>query len=132
MKILTVDDEFVSRKKAQKILSSYGECDAAAGGLEALEAFIAAHNDNQPYHLIFMDILMDDMDGIAALKKIRMHEDSLKVPYPDRVKVIMLTSTGNMQSVMASYAEECNAYVVKPFNNEKIAKAIEEAGLGMG
>ncbi|GAG24733.1 unnamed protein product, partial [marine sediment metagenome] len=39
MKVLIVDDEFVSRKKAQTILSQYGECDIAINGTEALEAF---------------------------------------------------------------------------------------------
>lgn len=128
MKILTVDDEFVSRKKAQKILSQYGECDAAAGGMESLDAFVAAHEENVPYDVIFMDIHMGDMDGIDVLRKIRTKESSLNIPYPDRVKVIMLTSSGNLQSVMDSYAEECNAYVVKPFNEEKILKGFEEAG----
>lgn len=128
MKILTVDDEFVSRKKAQKILSEFGECDAAAGGTEGLDAFVAAHGENAPYDIICMDINMGDMHGIDVLKEIRAKESSLKIPYSDRVKVIMLTSSGSMQSVMDSYAEECNAYVVKPFNKEKILKAFEEAG----
>ena len=128
MKILTVDDEFVSRKKAQKILSQFGECDAAAGGLEGLEAFVAGHNEKSPYDAIFMDIHMDDMGGIEALKQIRTKESSLNIPYEDRVKVIMLTSSDKLQSVMDSYAEECDAYVVKPFNEEKILKAFEEAG----
>jgi len=34
-----VDDEFVSRKKAQKIMAQYGECDIATNGAEAFEAF---------------------------------------------------------------------------------------------
>ncbi len=39
MRILIVDDELVSRKKTQKIMSQYGECDIAINGTEALEAF---------------------------------------------------------------------------------------------
>lgn len=128
MKILTVDDELVSRSKAQKILSQYGECDSAAGGIEGFNAFEAAHTVNSPYDVIFMDIGMDDMDGIEVLKNIREHESRLQIDYADRVKVIMLTSANNLESVMESYAQECNAYIVKPFNEQKILKAFEEAG----
>lgn len=128
MKILTVDDEFVSRKKAQKILSQYGECDAAAGGMEGFDAFVAAHDDNSPYEVIFMDIHMDDLGGIDVLKKIRSKEASLAIPYTERVKVIMLTSADSLQSVMVSFEEECDAYVVKPFDEEKILKGFEEVG----
>jgi PleD family two-component response regulator len=63
MKFLIVDDEFVSRKKSQKILSQYGECDVALNGLEALNAYVRAHNENDPYNLIFLDIDMPDLNG---------------------------------------------------------------------
>lgn len=132
MKILTVDDEFVSRMKAQKILSQYGDCDAASGGKEAIEAFVFAHQDEAPYDLIFMDIQMDDMDGIATLKKIRTHEEVIGISFSDRARVVMLTSADNLQSVMDSYAQECDAYVVKPFDDARIVKAIEETGLSVG
>ena len=41
MRTLIVEDEFVSRAKLQKILSSYGECHVAINGLEGLNAFLA-------------------------------------------------------------------------------------------
>lgn len=72
MKILIVDDEFVSRKKAQKIMSQYGECDTTINGTKALEAFKLAHEERDPYDLITMDIMMPDMDGIETPKRIRV------------------------------------------------------------
>ncbi|GAF79962.1 unnamed protein product [marine sediment metagenome] len=63
MRGLIVDDEFVSRKKAQRIMSQYGECDIATNGTETLEAFRLAHDEGRPYDLITMDILIPDMDG---------------------------------------------------------------------
>jgi len=71
MRVLIVDDEFVSRKKAQRIMSQYGECDIATNGTETLEAFRFAHDEGKPYALIIMDILMPDMDGSEATKAIR-------------------------------------------------------------
>ncbi|MCP4020273.1 MAG: response regulator, partial [Desulfobacteraceae bacterium] len=71
MKFLVVDDEFVSRKRAQKILSQFGDCDAAANGMEALDAIIKAHRAKDPYTLILLGIERHDMSGIEALLKIR-------------------------------------------------------------
>ena len=38
MRILVVDDELVSRKKLQKIMDSFGECEAVDSGKAAIEA----------------------------------------------------------------------------------------------
>ena len=129
MKILIVDDEFVSRKKAQKILSQYGECDIAIDGTEALEAFHLAHKEAKPYDLITMDILMPDMDGIEALKRIRKWEESRNIQLGKGVKVVMLTASKTSDSVLSSFNEGCEAYVVKPFNKEHLTKAMSELGL---
>lgn len=129
MRILIVDDEFVSRKKAQKILSQYGECDVAVDGTEAVEAFRLAHEEGNPYDFITMDILMPDMDGIEALKRIRKWEESRNIQLGKGVKVVMLTASKTSDSVLSSFNEGCEAYVVKPFDKEGLTKAMSELGL---
>ena len=129
MKILAVDDEFVSRKKAQKMLLKYGECDTAVDGYEALEAFHLAFDEGEPYDLVFMDIEMENLSGIETLKKIRTWEDSKNVPHVRRVKVIMLSATESASSVMSSFKEGCQSFIVKPLNAEKLIKALKETGL---
>ena len=74
MRILIVEDEFITRKIVQSILSSYGECDIAVDGEEAVQAFTMAWESNKPYDLICMDILMPNKDGHQALKEIREKE----------------------------------------------------------
>lgn len=129
LKILIVDDEFVSRKKAQKILSQYGECDIAISGTEALEAFHLAHEEAKPYDFITMDILMPDMDGVDALKGIREWEESHNIQLGNGVKVVMVTASKTSDSVLSSFSEGCEAYVVKPFGKEDLTRAISELGL---
>jgi len=129
VRILIVDDEFVSRKTAQKILSQYGECDVVTNGPEALEAFHLAHEEGNPYDLITMDILMPDMDGIEALKRIRKWEESRNILLGEGAKVVMLTSSKASDSVLSSFNEGCEAYVVKPFNEKDLTKAMSEFGL---
>ena len=130
IRILIVDDEFVSRKKAQKIMAQYGECDIAINGTEALEAFKLAHEEEgRPYDLITMDILMSDMDGIEALKRIREWEESKNVQLGKGVKVVMVTASKASDSVLSSFNEGCEAYLVKPFDKEDLTKAMSELGL---
>lgn len=128
MKILIVDDEFVSRKKAQKILSTYGECDIAFNGEEALEAFRMAHEEGHPYNLVTMDIQMPDMDGIEALKEIRAWEESRDIQLGNGVKVVMLTASMASDSILSSFKEGCESYVVKPFDKVKLAETLSQFG----
>lgn len=129
MKILIVDDEFVSRKKAQKIMAQYAECNIATNGAEALEAFRLAHDEDKAYDLITMDILMPDMDGIEALKRIREWEESLNIQLGKGVKVVMLAASKASDSVLSAFNEGCESYLVKPFDKEDLTRAMSELGL---
>ena len=126
MKILIVDDEYVSRKKAEKLLSEFGDCDVATDGIEAYEMFVQAHQEDNPYDLITMDIVMPDMDGISALKNIREFEKSNKITYRKGVKIIMLTMADDSDTMFSSFYELCGAYIVKPITKEKLVNAINQ------
>jgi CheY-like chemotaxis protein len=126
MKFLIVDDEFVSRKKAHKILSQYGECDVAINGLEALNAYVRAHNENDPYNLIFLDINMPDLNGPQVMTKIRQWEKTKGVVLSDAVKIIMMSADSSKETVKAAFKEGCEAFLVKPLNREKLARAFRQ------
>ncbi|MCK5437422.1 MAG: response regulator [Desulfobulbaceae bacterium] len=128
IKILVVDDEIASRVKAETILSEFGECDAVAGGRDAIDAFLDAHENGDPYDLITMDIDMPDMNGIEALKRIRDWEAS-RDPFPKEVKVIMMTADDQPNTIFTSFRELCGSYIVKPFNREQIRQGLKKAGV---
>lgn len=129
MRILVVDDEFVSRKKAHKILSEFGECDFAVNGKEALQFFLLALKEQEPFDLITLDVSMPDMDGVEVLKKLRHFEDQNGVLFGEGVKVLMVTASKDSDTVFKSYEEGCEAYIVKPFNRESIVSALKELRL---
>ena len=52
MKILLAEDDFVTRKFMTNFLSKYGECDVTVDGMEAVDAFMMALEDDEPYDLI--------------------------------------------------------------------------------
>ncbi len=129
MKFLLVDAQFDSRKQSHKVLNQYGECDLAINGLEALNAFVRAHNDNDPYNLIFLDVDMPDLDGNQVLTKIRQWERSKDITTSDEAKIIMLSKDESNESkiiIQDALNSGGEAYILKPINRENLARAFKE------
>jgi len=129
MKYLIVEDDFAARRLLQRYLSGYGECDVAVDGNEAVEAFRQAQDENEPYDLICLDIMMPAMDGRDALKAIRQIEREHGILGLDGVKVIMTTALGDSKNVIGSFREGCEAYIVKPIRKDKLLEEMEKLGL---
>ncbi len=124
MKILVVEDEFVSRSKLKSILSNFGECVLATNGKEAITAFEVAWAKWQPFDLITLDQYMPEMDGIETLLQIR-HRERTKGISPERqVKVFMITVDSNKDTLSASITAGCSDFIIKPFNHQKIEQKL--------
>ena len=116
MRTLIVEDDFTSRLLLQMFLSKYGECHIAVNGAEAVEAYRLAVGRKQPYNLICMDILMPVMDGHEAATTIRIYEDVQGIPFSARVKIFMISTVDDQDSIVRSAREACDAYLVKPID----------------
>ena len=92
MRILIAEDDFVTRKFMTNFLSKYGECDVTVDGMEAVDAFMMAMEDGEPYDLVCLDIMMPVMDGYQALVGIRNIEKERNIPEDKMAKVIMATA----------------------------------------
>lgn len=101
--ILICDDEkdIVSALKIYLRAEGYNTVEAY-NGLEALEA--VKQND---IHLILMDIMMPEMDGISAMAKLR--EDS-------NVPVLLLTAKSEDTDKILGLNVGADDYITKPFN----------------
>ncbi len=91
MKILLAEDDFVTRKFMTEFLSKYGECDVTVDGMEAVDAFMMALEDDEPYDLVCLDIMMPVMDGYQALVGIRNLEKERNITQEKAAKVIINT-----------------------------------------
>ena len=130
VKILVVDDELVSRKKMEKIMESLGECETVDSGKAAISVFKKAWENWTPFDLITLDVSMPDMDGTEVLYEIREIEKENKVPKEKQVKVLMVTSHSDKDTIITCIQAECDAYVVKPFDKEAIIDKIEKIESG--
>ncbi len=129
MKILVVEDELASMKYISNIMRKYGECDTSSNGLEAVKLFEAGLNST-PYNLICMDIMMPEMDGQEALKKIRQLEELFSIPPKREVKVMMTTALDDPKNVMnALYKGGASEYLVKPITVDDVEAAMKKMKL---
>jgi two-component system, chemotaxis family, chemotaxis protein CheY len=120
MKMLIVDDDFISRNLLHAIVMPYGKSDMAENGREALNAFEAAWETNKPYEVIFLDIRMPEVDGQEALRQIRKREEQMGVRDDKKVKVVMTTSSRDVETVKAARQSRCDAYLVKPVERDRV------------
>ena len=126
MTILIAEDDFVSKKLLNKLLTPIGEVDIAANGKEAYTAVKTALENNQSYDLICLDILMPELDGIMVLKKIRQLEVEKGLNAENRSKIFMTTAVSNKNHVVAVSQANCNGFLVKPIEKDRLFDEIRK------
>lgn len=124
MRILIAEDDFASRKFMLRFLTKYGECDVTVDGEEVVEAFTMALESNEGYHLVCLDIMMPNLDGYQALKKIREIEREKGIPEEKMAKVIMTTALNEGKNVTKAFELGCTAYAGKPIDQKKFEKIL--------
>ena len=129
MKILLAEDDFVTRKFMTGFLSKYGECDVTVDGMEAVDAFMMALEDDAPYDLVCLDIMMPVMDGYQALMGIRNLEKERNIPKEKEAKVIMTTALNDEGNVKMAFELGCTVYSGKPIDKEKFEQVLKKFGL---
>ena len=129
MRILVVEDSFISRRLLCRFLEPFGEIDVAINGKEALQAAAHEVESGSPYDLICLDIIMPEMDGHEALKEIRKVESNAGIPVGMGSKVIMTTALEDHKSIREAFRHSADGYVVKPIEKKKLISTLQELGL---
>jgi len=132
LKILVAEDDYTSRKVIKTMLKIYGHVDGVVNGEEAVEAFQHAFDEDsdQPYHLICMDIMMPELDGMEAVKQIRQFEKEKGIALTDEAIIIMTTALDDPKTVIRSlYKCGATAYLVKPVQKDDLEKELRKFGL---
>ena len=129
MKILLAEDDYVTRKAMDSFLSKYGECDVTVDGMEAVDAFLLAMEEEEPYDLVCLDIMMPVMDGYQALVAIRNIEKQKDIPADKGAKVIMTTALNDEKNVKMAFELGCTVYSGKPIDQVRFEQALKKLGL---
>lgn len=125
MRILIAEDDMTSRRFLSKFMSPYGECDVVVDGMEALDAYLIAVKEKNPYDVICLDIMMPKVDGVKVLKAIRDFETQRGLLSEKRVKIIMITALDDTEYVHKAFELGCEAYAAKPIDIDKLIKVMK-------
>jgi two-component system chemotaxis response regulator CheY len=129
MKTLIVEDEITSRVLLRELLKRFGLPHVAMNGKEAVAAVSTAILAGDPYDLICLDIMMPEMDGQEALKRIRQLETGAQIPAEKRAKVIMTTALADRDNVLEAIQGQCDYFLVKPIDGRALLDELRLLGL---
>jgi two-component system chemotaxis response regulator CheY len=129
LRMLLVEDDFACRLLLQTFLSRYGQCHIAVNGREAVEAFSSAQDLGLDYDLICMDIMMPEMDGREAVRRIRELEEAKGVRSTYGTRIFMVTTMDEVKEVILCFKELCDAYLMKPIDLGELRDHMRSYGL---
>ncbi len=110
--ILIVDDNRLLLQALSDQLEEMGhDIEVASNGQEALD--VLAHEE---FDLIIMDIVMPEMSGIEATRRIRSNPKTKDVP------VVAFTSQSNRGQWDAIFDD----YIIKPFGFDELSEIINK------
>jgi DNA-binding response OmpR family regulator len=114
-KVLLVDDS-ATALLMEKMLLSRQQFDVvtARDGAEG----VARAREERP-DLILMDVVMPNMDGFEAVRRIRAEASLRQVP------VIMVSTRGEPVNLEAGFAAGCSDYVTKPIDGLELLTKVK-------
>jgi DNA-binding response OmpR family regulator len=108
-KLLVVDDEPLLREVLRDFLSEQFEVTECASGFEAVRMASELSPD-----VILMDVMMPEMDGVTAVKKIRENEQTRSIP------ILMLTAVNSTPNRIEAFDLGVDDYITKPFDFDEV------------
>jgi two-component system chemotaxis response regulator CheY len=110
-RLLIVDDALLMRRRIRDIAQESGweVAGEAANGVEAVTLFQAARPD-----LMTLDIVMPEMDGVEALKRI--------MDLDPKARVVMISAVDQREKLTQCIEHGAIDFIVKPFDGERLRK----------
>ena len=122
LRILLVEDNPNNRRVAHAILSRRGHrVDSAENGRLALEKLADA-----AYDLVLMDVMMPEMDGFEATRRIRAAEGGVDPALP----IVALTAMASDADRRRCLDAGMDAFVAKPIDRDAFVATVESLGAG--
>ncbi|MBF0383563.1 MAG: response regulator [Magnetococcales bacterium] len=116
-KVLLVDDDPSSLFTFIAFLNGHCNVDTAENGIDALIKLKSNH-----YNMVFIDIMMPQMDGLTTIKKFREWEGSDK--NVKRTPIAVLTAMAFEKDKEASYCAGCDLYLTKPIERKLLLESL--------
>ena len=118
VKVMVVDNSDVMREVLREAIENGGPftvIDEAADGAEAVEI---AQQMARSIDVVMMDMVMPNVDGVEATRRIKDIDPT--------IKVVFVTSVTQQERMKPAIKAGADGYITKPFENETIVAAIKD------
>lgn len=118
LRAILADDEPLARQRLTRLLAAHPDVEVvgqAGDGLTAIEAVLAQRPD-----LLFLDVNMPALDGVAALERLR------ELLPPAALPLVVFTTAYEQHALRAIELEGLD-YLVKPVEADTLARALRRA-----
>jgi CheY-like chemotaxis protein/HPt (histidine-containing phosphotransfer) domain-containing protein len=117
LRILLAEDNPVNKRVAVRFLERLGyRIDTVGNGEEAIAAL-----QRQAYDLVFMDVRMPELDGLAATRRIRAEFPPSRQP-----RIVAMTAYATREDLAACRAAGMDAALTKPVRFEQLAAILQQ------
>ncbi len=114
--ILVVDDESISRQLLQAIVLNLGyHVETASSGGDALDKLEQFKPD-----LVFLDIMMPDLDGFKTIEKIK------SIPNMAAIPIVFVTALDDRDTKSKGRKLGATDFITKPYNQNQISTKLKE------
>ena len=114
-KILLVDDEETNLNLLRMLCVKMGyDCLTALNGRQAVELALSKNPD-----LIMMDVIMPEMDGFEATRKLKTDPMTAQIP------IIMVTAASSREDKLKGIACGANDFITKPVDMQELSLRIK-------
>ena len=114
IRALIVDDEPLARRRIRRMLAHHADVEIIGDSANGRDAILAIRN--QAPDLVFLDVLMPEMDGFAVLKSL----DAEALP-------LIIFVTAYDQYALRAFEVYALDYLLKPFDRQRFDKALQRA-----
>lgn len=119
---LIVDDNATNRKVLKHMLSAWDvSSEETPDGESALNAMEGAIEKSKPFDLVFMDVQMPVLDGLAATKEIRNSELKIK-----DIPIIAMTAYAMMGDREKCLDVGMDDYISKPIDPQDLSRVLNK------
>ncbi len=126
MKSLVIEDSKLVGLIMQETLEKYGPCDIAFNPVDGFNKYVTSVANNNPYDVIFLDIIMPIYNGYQLLEMIRNYENNKDTKHST---IIIVSGLYDDDSKKKAIKLGADAYFIKPFNINEINSFFKEKGL---
>lgn len=121
-KVLLIEDDAIEVELARRAVAEFGS-EIELMVLENADVFLdwllVAQKESLP-HIILLDLKLPKLDGLAVLRKMRMHDATRDIP------VVTFSAIYTHDDVLMSYKVGANTFVSKPTDLVQFNELIRE------